>query len=53
MRDINLKNYCHGNSTELLAVGALSYLVNHLTCNPRNELCIYKYEELEQTFIDI
>ena len=50
----NLMNYSHEFCpTESSAGDTLLYIRNHLSCKPRNDLCIYKATELESSFIEI
>ena len=39
--------------TEYTAVGTMLYIANHLAYKPRNDLKIYKANELESTFIKL
>ena len=43
INSINLKVYSYESCpTEFAAGGTLLYIINHLSCKPRNDLCIYK-----------
>ena len=54
LNDLNLNHYSFEFSpTETSAVGALLYTANHLSYKCRNDLNIYKKNELESTFIEI
>ena len=54
LNNLNLNNYSFEfTPTETSAGGALLYIVNHLLDKLRNELIIYKINELESTFVEI
>ena len=54
LNNLNLNNYSFEfTPTETSAGGALPYIVNHLSYKCRNDLNIYKNNELESTFIEI
>ena len=51
---MNLKNYSFEfTRTDTSAAGTLLYIANHLSYKCRNDLNIYKQNELESTFIEI
>ena len=51
---MNLNSYCFEfTPTETSAGGTLLYLASHLSCKCRNDLNIYKKNELESTFNEI
>ena len=52
--NLNIKNYStEFTPTESSAGGTLLYIANHLSYKPRQDLNIYKKNELESTFIEI
>ena len=52
--NITLENYTFEHTpTESSAGGTLLYIANHLSYKPRKDLCIYKNNELESTFIEL
>ena len=52
--NINLNNYSFEfTPTESTAGGTLLYIANHLSYKPRNDLNLYKANQLESTFIEI
>ena len=54
LNNLNLNNYSfESTSTETCAVGTLLHIANHLSYKCRNDLNIYKENELEFTFIEI
>ena len=54
LNNLNLNNYSfESTATETCAGGALLYIANHLSYKCRNDLNIYKENELEFTFIEI
>ena len=54
LNNLNLDNYCFEfTPTETSACGTLLYIANHLSFKCRNDLNIYKKNELESTFIEI
>ena len=53
-QNIDLKNYSFEYTPiESTAGGTVLYIVNHLAYKPRNDLKIYKINELESTFIGL
>ena len=53
LNNLNLSNYSYEfTPTEITAGGTLLYIANHLSYNCRNDLNIYKKNELESTFIE-
>ena len=54
LNNLNLNNYSFEfTPTETCAGGTLLYIANHLSYKCRNDLNIYKKNELESTFIEI
>ena len=54
LNDLNLNSYSFQfTPTETCAGGKLLYTANHLSYKCRNDLKIYKKNELESTFIEI
>ena len=54
LNNLDLNNYSFEfNPTETSAGGTLLYIANHLSYKCRNDLNIYKKNELESTFIEI
>ena len=54
LNNLNLNNYSFEfTPTETSAGGTLLYIANHLSYKCRNDLNIYKKNELESTFIEI
>ena len=54
LNNLNLNNYSFEfTPTETSAGGTLLYIANHLSSKCRNDLKIYKRNELESTFIEI
>ena len=54
LSNLNLNNYSlEFTPTETFAGGTLLYIANHLSYKCRNDLNIYKKNELESTFIQI
>ena len=54
LNNLNLNNQSlEFTPTETSAVGTLLYIANHLSYKCRNDLNIYKKNELESTFIEI
>ena len=54
LKNLNLNNYAFEfTPTEISAGGTLLYIANHLSYKCRNDLNIYKKNELESTFIEI
>ena len=54
LNNLNLDNYYFEFTlTETCAGGTLLYIANHLSYKCRNDLNIYKKNELESTFIEI
>ena len=54
LHNVNLNNYSFGfTSTEISAGGTLLYNANHLSYKCRNNLNIYKKNELQSTFTEI
>ena len=54
LNNLNLNNYSFKfTPTETSACGTLLYIANHLSYKCRNDLSIYKKNELESTFIEI
>ena len=54
LNNLNLNNYSFEfTPTETCAGGTLLYIANHLSYKCRNDLNIYKKDELESTFIEI
>ena len=54
LNNLNLNNYYFEfTPTETSACGGLLYIANHLSYKCRNDLNIYKKNELESTFIEI
>ena len=54
LNNLNLNNYSvEFTPTETSAGGILHYIANHLSYKFRNDLNIYKNNELESTFIEI
>ena len=54
LNNLNLNNYSFEFTlTETSAGGTLLYIANHLSYKCRNDLNIYKKNELESTFIEI
>ena len=54
LNNLNLNNYYFEfTPTETCAGGTLLYIANHLSYKCRNDLNIYKKNELESTFIQI
>ena len=54
LNNLNLNNYSFEfTPTETCAGGTLLYIANHLSYKCRNDLNIYKKNELESTFIQI
>ena len=54
LNNLNLNNYSFEFTlTETSAAGTLLYIANHLSYKRRNDLNIYKKNELESTFIEI
>ena len=54
LNNLNLNNYSFEfTATETSAGGTLLYIANHLSYKCRNDLNIYKKNELESTFIEI
>ena len=54
LNNLNLNNYSFEfTPTETSAGGTLLYIANHLSYKCRNDLSIYKKNELESTFIEI
>ena len=54
LSNLNLNNYYFEfTSTETSAGGTFLYIANHLSYKCRNDLNIYKKNELESTFIEI
>ena len=54
LNNLNLNNYSFEfTPTEISAVGTLLYIANHLSYECRNDLNIYKKNEVESTFIEI
>ena len=54
LNNLNLNNYSHEfTPTETTTGGTLPYIANHLSYKCRNDLHIYKKNELESTFIKI
>ena len=54
LNNLNLNNYCFEfTPTETFAGGTLLYIANHLSYKYRNDLNIYKKNELESNFIEI
>ena len=52
--NINLNNYSFVfTPTESTAGGTLLYIANHLSYKSRNDLNLYKANQLESTFIEI
>ena len=52
--NLRIKNYSiEFTPTESSAGGTLLYIANHLSYKPRQDLNIYKKNELESTFIEI
>ena len=52
--NINLNNYSFEfTPTESTAGGTLLYIANHLSYKSRNDLNLYKANQLESTFIEI
>ena len=52
--NLSIKNYSiEFTPTESSAGGTLLYIANHLSYKPRQDLNIYKKNELESTFIEI
>ena len=49
--NVNLNNYCF-EPTESTAGGTLLYKANHLSYKSRNDLNLYKANQLESTFIE-
>ena len=52
---MNFNNYCFEYTSEIKSStgGTLLYLANHLSYKCRNDLNIYKTNELESNFIEI
>ena len=54
LNNLNLNNYSFEfTPTETCAGGTLLYIANHLSYKYRNDLNIYKKNDLESTFIEI
>ena len=53
LNNLNLNNYFEFTETETSAGGTLPYIANHLSHKRRNDLNIYKKNELESTFLEI
>ena len=54
LNNLNLNHYSSEfTPTETSAGGTLLYIANHLSYKCRNDLNIYKKNELESTFIEI
>ena len=54
LNNLNLNNYSFEfTPTETSTGGTLLYIANHLSYKCRNDLSIYKKNELESTFIEI
>ena len=54
VNNLNIKNYStEFTPTESSAGGTLLYIINHLSYKSRQDLNIYKKNELESTFIEI
>ena len=54
LNNLNLNNYSYEfTSTETNVGGTLLYIANHLSCKYRNDLNVYKKNELYSTFIEI
>ena len=54
LNNLNLINYSYEfTPTETTACGTLLYIANHLSYKCRNDLNIYKTNELEATFVEI
>ena len=53
LNNLNLKNYSFEFAPTETSAGTLLYIANHLSYKCRNDLNIYKKNELESTFIEI
>ena len=54
MKNVNILNFsCKFTPTESTAVGTLLYIADHLPYQKRNDLNLYKINNLELTFIEI
>ena len=54
MKNINIPNFSFEfTPTELIAGGNLLYIADHLAYQNRNDLNLYKNNNLESTFIEI
>ena len=54
LNNLNLNNYSvEFTPKEASAGGTILFIANHLLCKHRNDLNIYKKNELESTFIEI
>ena len=53
LNNFNLNHTFEFTSIETLAGGTLFYTANHLSYKYRNDLNIYKNNEMESTFIEI